>query len=42
MFMVWLPCEKKSEWCYLAGILLSCDCQGGGHRMGWHGMTWMT
>ena len=41
MFMVWLPCEKKSEWCYLAGIL-SCDCQGGGHRIAWHDMDDMT
>ena len=24
MFMVWLSCEKESEWCYLAGILY-CD-----------------
>ena len=41
MFMVWLSCEKKSEWCYLAGIL-SCDCQGGGHRIAWHDMDDMT
>ena len=24
MLMVWLSCEKESEWCYLAGILY-CD-----------------